>query len=158
MCGSLAQHAGALVFDPRNPRDSFGLAVGDFILHHSQVEQLKCLTRPSNIDILMTWNIAQAKQQFSEVVRLSVQEPQAIYNRDKPVAMLVNAELFEAFHQWHTRQHEPTLTEQFSEIRSALHDARQDGLNLPARSTAQRNNSFIEMLEAEGLTTPVSAS
>jgi hypothetical protein len=39
-----------------------------------------------------------------------------------------------------------------------LHDARQDGLNLPARSTAQRNNSFIEMLEAEGLTTPVSAS
>lgn len=106
----------------------------------------------------MTWNIAQAKQQFSEVVRLSVQEPQAIYNRDKPVAMLVNAELFDAFQQWQTRQHEPTLTEQFSEIRAALHDARQDGLNLPARSTAQRNNSFIEMLEAEGLTTPVSAS
>lgn len=106
----------------------------------------------------MTWNIAQAKQQFSEVVRLSVQEPQAIYNRDKPVAMLVNAELFEAFHQWQTRQHEPTLAEQFSEIRTALQDARQDGLNLPARSTSQRNNSFVEMLEAEGLTTSISAT
>jgi PHD/YefM family antitoxin component YafN of YafNO toxin-antitoxin module len=93
----------------------------------------------------MTWNIAQAKQQFSEVVRLSVQEPQAIYNRDKPVAMLVNAELFEEFHQCHTRQHEPTLSEQFSEIRTALQDARLAGLELPARSTTQRSNAFVEI-------------
>ena len=106
----------------------------------------------------MTWNIAQAKQQFSEVVRLSVQEPQAIYNRDKPVAMLVNAELFEAFHQWHTRQHEPTLSEQFGEIRTALKDARLEGLDLPARSTTQRNNAFVEMLEEEGLAAPRSAA
>ncbi len=106
----------------------------------------------------MTWNIAQAKQQFSEVVRLSVQEPQAIYNRDKPVAMLVNAELFEAFHQWHTRQHEPTLSEQFGEIRTALKDARLEGLDLPARSTTQRNNAFVEMLETEGLAKPPSAA
>jgi hypothetical protein len=106
----------------------------------------------------MTWNIAQAKQQFSEVVRLSVQEPQAIYNRDKPVAMLVNAELFEAFHQWHTLQHEPTLSEQFSEIRTALKDARLEGLDLPARSTTQRNNAFVEMLEEEGLAKPISAA
>ena len=27
----------------------------------------------------MTWNIASAKQQFSEVVRLTAEEPQAIY-------------------------------------------------------------------------------
>ena len=38
----------------------------------------------------MTWNIASAKQQFSEVVRLTAQEPQAIYNRDKPVAVMVS--------------------------------------------------------------------
>ena len=102
----------------------------------------------------MPWNIAQAKQQFSEVVRLSLQEPQAIYNRDKPVAMLVNAELFEAFHQWHTRQHEPTLSEQFSEIRAALQVAPSAVVDIPVRSATQRSNAFVEMLAAEGLTKP----
>jgi len=34
----------------------------------------------------MICNIAQVKQQLSEVVRLSAQEPQAIYNREKTVA------------------------------------------------------------------------
>ena len=48
----------------------------------------------------MTWNIASAKQQFSEVVRLTAEEPQAIYNRDKPVAVLISAEEFEEFKQW----------------------------------------------------------
>jgi PHD/YefM family antitoxin component YafN of YafNO toxin-antitoxin module len=39
----------------------------------------------------MICNIAQVKQQLSEVVRLSAQEPQAIYNREKTVAMLISA-------------------------------------------------------------------
>lgn len=102
----------------------------------------------------MTWNIAQAKQQFSEMVRLSVQEPQAIYNRDKPVAMLVNAELFEVFQQWHTRQHEPTLSEQFGEIRAALQADPSAVVDLPPRSATQRRNAFVEMLATEGLTQP----
>ena len=103
----------------------------------------------------MTWNIAQAKQQFSEVVRLSIQEPQAIYNRDKPVAMLVNAQVFEEFQQWHTRQHEPTLSEQFGEIRAALQADPSAVVDLPPRSATQRRNAFVEMLEAEGLAQPV---
>ena len=45
----------------------------------------------------MTWNIASAKQQFSEVVRLTAEEPQAIYNRDKPVAVMISVEEFEEF-------------------------------------------------------------
>ena len=68
----------------------------------------------------MTWNIASAKQQFSEVVRLTAQEPQAIYNRDKPVAVLVSAEEFEEFSKWRAQRHEPTLVELFDEIRAAL--------------------------------------
>lgn len=99
----------------------------------------------------MTWNIAQAKQQFSEVVRLSAQEPQAIYNREKPVAVLVNAVEFETFHQWRTAQHEPLLSEQFGELRAALQEARVQGLDIPARSAAQRPNAFVQMLDAEGL-------
>src|SRR5665647_1228899 len=103
---------------------------------------------------IMTWNIAQAKQQFSEVVRLSAQEPQAIYKRDKPVAMLINADEFEAFQRWHTAQHEASLTEQFAELRLALQEVHVQEMAIPARSTVQRPNAFVQMLEEEGLTSP----
>ena len=99
----------------------------------------------------MTWNIAQAKQQFSEVVRLSVQEPQAIYNREKQVAVLISAAEFESFNQWRTAQQEPSLTAQFGEIRSALQQAGTRDLPMPDRDTVQRPNAFVQMLEAEGL-------
>lgn len=99
---------------------------------------------------IMTWNIAQAKQQFSEVVRLSAQEPQAIYNRERPVAVLVNAAEFETFHNWRLAQHEPSLSEQFSDLRAALQEARLQGLDIPARSATQRPNAFVQMLDAEG--------
>jgi len=99
----------------------------------------------------MTWNIAQAKQQFSEVVRLSAQEPQAIYNRDKPVAVLINADEFEAFRQWRAEQHEPTLAAQFAESRLALQQAGADALRILARGDVQRPNAFVQMLETEQL-------
>lgn len=102
----------------------------------------------------MTWNIAQAKQQFSEVVRLSAQEPQAIYNREKPVAMLINAAEFEAFHQWRTVQQEPSLTAQFADLRMALQAAGVQELDIPKRSATQRPNAFVQMLEEEGLIKP----
>ena len=103
---------------------------------------------------IMTWNIAQAKQQFSEVVRLSAQEPQAIYNRDKPVAVLINADDFEAFRQWRAGQYEPTLAAQFAEFRLALQQAGVDALQIPARADVQRPNAFLQMLESEQLPKP----
>ena len=68
----------------------------------------------------MTWNIASAKQQFSEVVRLTAEEPQAIYNRDKPVAVLISAQEYEEFKAWQAQKNRPTLAEQFDEIRALL--------------------------------------
>lgn len=97
----------------------------------------------------MSWNIAQAKQQFSEVVRLSAQEPQAIYNREKPVAMLVNATEFEQFKQWRSAQRESSLMAQFDDLRAALREAGLQGLDLPARGAAERPNAFLQMLEEE---------
>ena len=99
----------------------------------------------------MIWNIAQAKQQFSEVVRLSMQEPQAIYNREKPVAVLVNAVEYASFQQWRSAQLEPLLSAQFAEVRSALQQAGIAELPLPSRSAVQRPNAFVQMLEAEVL-------
>ena len=115
----------------------------------------------------MSWNIAKAKQQFSEVVRLSVQEPQAIYWHDKPVAALISAADFEAFEQWRAQQRVAPLEQQFGELREALREAglsEGDGglLPLPDRQAQQRANAFADALDAEsepapaaGLTTPV---
>lgn len=83
----------------------------------------------------MTWNIATAKQQFSEVVRLTAQEPQAIYNRDKPVAVLISAQDYEQFKQWQAQQGKPTLAQQFDEVRALLAARGEDGIEVPPRTT-----------------------
>lgn len=91
----------------------------------------------------MTWNIASAKQQFSEVVRLTAQEPQAIYNRDKPVAVMISAEAFEEFKRWRAQQAQPSLPALFAELRAALIvDGAQDGIELPPRT--DRYNPMVD--------------
>ena len=97
----------------------------------------------------MTWNIAQAKQQLSEVVRLTAQEPQAIYNRDKPVAVMVNPDEYAQFEQWRTRQRALTLSDQFSAARAALLEAGLTELSLPERSSLERPNAFVQMMRDE---------
>ena len=67
----------------------------------------------------MWWNIAQAKQQFSEVVQLSAIEPQAIYNRNTAVATVVSAEEYALFQPWRVATEEPTLEQQFEELKLA---------------------------------------
>ena len=83
----------------------------------------------------MTWNIASAKQQFSEVVRLTAEEPQAIYNRDKPVAVIISAQDFEDFQRWRSERDRPSLAQQFDEIRALLAAEGLDGIELPPRTT-----------------------
>ena len=82
----------------------------------------------------MTWNIASAKQQFSEVVRLAAEEPQAIYNREKPVAVIISVEEFEEFKQWRIQRERPTIVEQFAEIRALLAAEGFDGIEVPPRA------------------------
>lgn len=91
----------------------------------------------------MDWNIATAKQQFSELVRLTVEEPQAIYNRDKPVAVMVSAQEFEEFRQWREQRRKPTMSELFAEIRAALiADGAKDGIDIPPRT--DRYNPMVD--------------
>ena len=83
----------------------------------------------------MTWNIANAKQQFSEVVRLAAEEPQTIYNRDRPVAVLISADEFEAYRGWREQQKKSSLVELFEKIREALvADGFSDGIEIPPRT------------------------
>ncbi|MDP2194943.1 MAG: hypothetical protein Q8J72_03025, partial [Rhodocyclaceae bacterium] len=97
-------------------------------------------------EAVMSWNIAQAKQQFSEVVRLSVEEPQMIYNRDRCVAAVIDAETFKAFDEWRKTAKHKTLGAVFAELRRI---AAEDNYELPTlpRSATGRPNAFVAMLE-----------
>lgn len=91
----------------------------------------------------MTWNIASAKQQFSEVVRLTAEEPQAIYNRDKPVAVVISVQEYEEFKRWQEQRKRPALSEVFDEIRAILiAEGAEDGIDLPPRTT--RYNPMVD--------------
>ena len=90
----------------------------------------------------MTWNIANAKQQFSEVVRLTAEEPQAIYNRDKPVAVMISAEEFAEFSRWKAERKRPSMLELFAEIREILAAEGEDGIEIPPRTT--RYNPMVD--------------
>lgn len=86
------------------------------------------------MEIDVNWSIATAKQQFSEVVRLTAEEPQAIYNRSTPVAVLISAQDFADFQRWRTEHNQPTLEAQFNEIRALLAaDGMDEGLEIPPR-------------------------
>lgn len=48
----------------------------------------------------MNWKIDEAQQKFSELIGAAVEEPQLIFNQDKLVAAVVEAELFQDFLAW----------------------------------------------------------
>jgi prevent-host-death family protein len=101
------------------------------------------------------WNLATAKQQFSEVVRLAEHAPQPIMRHHKEVAVLISARDFEEFKAWRATQAEGAKTagqrflEGMVEVRQMLMNAdpQYQGIELPLRS--DRPNAMVEMLEHE---------
>jgi prevent-host-death family protein len=95
----------------------------------------------------MNWNIAQAKQRFSDVIKKAAEEPQVIFNRDRPVAAVIGVEEFAAFEKWRKIQANPrTLADEFAELRQLMRaEGYEDGFELPPRQ--DRPNAFVEMLE-----------
>lgn len=92
----------------------------------------------------MPWNIAQAKQCFSEIVRRTTEGPQLIYNRKRLVAAVIDAEDYRAFKEWSELTVGRTLAKEFAELRRIMEEESYE-LTLPARST--RRNTFVETLK-----------
>jgi prevent-host-death family protein len=88
----------------------------------------------------MSWNIADAKQRFSELVRQAVAEPQLIYNRKRLVAAVIDAEDYQAFKAWSEQRAARSLAEEMAELRQLMQEEDYE-LTLPPRST--RPNAFI---------------
>lgn len=96
----------------------------------------------------MNWNIAQAKQHFSDVVKLAATEPQIIYNRNTAVAVLIAAEDLSEYRAWKEGRKQKTLGDEFAELRR-LAAGDPDPLPEPDRFAAMRPNAFADMLDEE---------
>lgn len=94
----------------------------------------------------MPWNIAQAKQRFSEVVKQAATEPQLIFNRGRLAAAVIDAEQLNAFSRWRQDRQRRTLADEFAELRKI---AEEDNYKLIVPPRANRPNSFLQMLEEQ---------
>ena len=102
----------------------------------------------------MNWNVAQAKQRLSEVIREAAHEPQLIVNRNRPVAAVISVEELAVYRAWKeekvAQQAAPqTLFDAFAELRKIMEEEGLDGLEIPPRK--DRPNAFVQMMEEEGL-------
>ena len=94
----------------------------------------------------MSWNIAQARQHFLDVVKQAANEPQLIYNQDRLVAAVINAGNFNVFQKWQDRSSQRTLAEEFAELRQLMREENYE-FAIPPRTTCP--NAFVAMLEEE---------
>ena len=87
----------------------------------------------------MKWNVAEAKQRLSELLRTAAKEPQTILSRSRPVAVVIAAETFEEFHAWQAERRARTLAQAFDELRSL---AASDDYVLAVPRRRNRRNGF----------------
>jgi prevent-host-death family protein len=92
----------------------------------------------------MDWKIAEAKQNFSELVKAAEAEPQWIYNRDKLVAALVPAADLKEFLGWRRQKEEGSLADAFEELRRICEEE-DYALEIPPRQ--DRPNPLIDALD-----------
>lgn len=91
----------------------------------------------------MNWKIEEAQQKFSEVLNAAVAEPQLIYSQNKPIAAVVEVEIFQQFLAWQQRQHQPTLGDAFTQLRQLCAEENYT-IEIPDRE--DRINPFIDSL------------
>lgn len=71
----------------------------------------------------MKWTVAKARQGFSELLKEAAREPQIIYNRNQPVAAVVDLDTLEQTRAWRERQGR-SLGEAFGELRTICAEER----------------------------------
>lgn len=93
----------------------------------------------------MSWNIAEAKQRFSEVVRRAAEEPQVIYNRGRPVAAVIGTETLASLEACRKQARPRTLAEEMAELRRiAAEENYEPDFCCPR---VDRPNAFVAMLD-----------
>ena len=90
----------------------------------------------------MNWKIAEAKQKFSELIHSTLEEPQLIYNSDRLVAVVIEAEVYKEFLSW--RQRQINITDDLRELQKFCIE---DDYALDVQSRQNRSSIFTETNE-----------
>jgi prevent-host-death family protein len=93
------------------------------------------------LEVKVHWNIAEAKQKLSDVVRRAASEPQPIFSREREVAVLVDADTFRAFQAWREREARRSFAGAFAELRQICAD---ENYELTAPIRLDRTNPFAD--------------
>jgi hypothetical protein len=93
---------------------------------------------------MKTWTLTDAKTRIVEIFRSCLQEPQIIYDLDKPIGVIVDVRLFNELMNLHTRQHRPTIAELLDEL-TEIHKFEKVEIEAPTRQ--DRPNAMIEMVD-----------
>ena len=91
----------------------------------------------------MNWRIAQAKQRFSEMINAATKEPQLIYNRERLVAVVIEAEMFQEFLAWRDYKEKTSLADAFRELHQLMTE---EDYTLEVPSRKDRPNPFADVL------------
>ncbi len=88
----------------------------------------------------MKWTITKARRNFAALIRGAADEPQPVFNRDKLVAVVIDAEGYREYSKWR-RQKGRSVAQAFDELRQVCADEHYT-LELPERR--DRENAFTE--------------
>ena len=92
----------------------------------------------------MKWGVAEAKVRFSELLRAAGTEPQLIYNRERPVAAVVDPETFDAFETWRKTKGRESVAKAFESLQEILNEG---AYVIEAPTRIDRRNTFIGALD-----------
>lgn len=81
----------------------------------------------------MDWNIAEAKQRLSEVVRAAEHGAQRLCRRGRPVAAVIDIESYARFEEWQASTARRTIGDDLAEVRQLCAEEGYE-LHVPARS------------------------
>jgi hypothetical protein len=92
----------------------------------------------------MNWRIAEAKQGLSRLIQASLDEPQLIYNRNRLVAAVIEAEMFKEFQDWRRRRQRLSLADGAKKVRQSCAE---EGYVFELPERENRPNPFADVLD-----------
>lgn len=93
---------------------------------------------------MRTWTVTDVKDRFAEIMRASLQEPQIVYEQNKPVSVVVDVNFFNQLMNLRARQARPTIAELLEELRE-IHKSEPVEIEAPTRQ--DRLNTMPEIVE-----------
>ena len=93
---------------------------------------------------MRTWTVTDVKDRFAEIMRASLQEPQVVYDQNKPVSVVVDVNLFNQLMNLRARQARPTIAALLDELHE-IHKSEPVEIEAPIRQ--DRPNAMLEIAE-----------